>query len=323
VKLLPDARLRAMTALGALTTTILVAGPPAPAGAAAPTARSAPNAAGIGASISDSSLRYGQALVVRGRLPGAGAGRVVALEHRTRGGAWRPVARALTGARGAFRLRARVERSGAVRVVAPDTAAGTATGVAPEPLASRARGVRVAALLTVARKRTTVRVGSRALVGGRVRPGTAGRRVVLQKRSGRSWRTIARTRTRRGGAFTLTARQRTSDSSRLRVVAAGTAGIVGTRRSAGRLDALRATTASWYGEGQALACGGHLTPGMMGVAHKSLPCGTKVTIRYRGRQVRVPIVDRGPYVGGREFDLGPGVRAALGFSGVGTVWVAH
>jgi len=41
------------------------------------------------------------------------------------------------------------------------------------------------------------------------------------------------------------------------------------------------------------------------------------------RQVRVPVVDRGPYAGGREFDLGPGVRAALRFDGVGTVQVAH
>ena len=45
----------------------------------------------------------------------------------------------------------------------------------------------------------------------------------------------------------------------------------------------------------------------MGVAHKSLPCGTKVTIRYRGRQVRVPVVDRGPYVGGAR--VRPGRRA--------------
>jgi rare lipoprotein A (peptidoglycan hydrolase) len=62
---------------------------------------------------------------------------------------------------------------------------------------------------------------------------------------------------------------------------------------------------------------------MMGVAHKALPCGTRVTIRYRGRQVRVPVVDRGPFSGAREFDLGPGVRSALRFEGVGVIHVAH
>ena len=41
----------------------------------------------------------------------------------------------------------------------------------------------------------------------------------------------------------------------------------------------------------------------LGVANKSLPCGTKVTLRHSGRVVRVPVIDRGPYVGGREYDL--------------------
>jgi rare lipoprotein A len=61
----------------------------------------------------------------------------------------------------------------------------------------------------------------------------------------------------------------------------------------------------------------------MGVAHKSLPCGTLVTIRHRGRQVRVPVTDRGPFVGPREFDLTAAVKQRLGFAGVGTVWVAY
>jgi hypothetical protein len=42
-----------------------------------------------------------------------------------------------------------------------------------------------------------------------------------------------------------------------------------------------------------LACGGRLSPGTLGVAHKSLPCGTRVTLRHRGRTVRVRVVDRG------------------------------
>ncbi len=156
-----------------------------------------------------------------------------------------------------------------------------------------------------------------------MRPAVAGRLVVLQRRAHRRWVTIDRSRTRSGGRYTLRYRTRGIISAALRVRVAG--GRLATRktRSVGRLEAFRPALASWYGEGQALACGGHLTPGMMGVAHKSLPCGTKITIRYHGRQVRVPVVDRGPYAGGREFDLGPGVRAALHFDGVGTVQVAY
>ncbi len=135
--------------------------------------------------------------------------------------------------------------------------------------------------------------------------------------------TIDRARTRSGGRYDLHYRTRDSISAPLRVRVAGSRRATGRTRGVGRLEAFRPALASWYGEGQALACGGHMTPGMMGVAHKSLPCGTKVTIRYRGRQVRVRVVDRGPYSGAREFDLGPGVRAALHFDGVGTVQVAY
>ena len=55
----------------------------------------------------------------------------------------------------------------------------------------------------------------------------------------------------------------------------------------------------------------------MGVANKTLPCGTLVTLRYDGRTVRVAVIDRGPYVAGREFDLTEATKQALGFGGVG------
>jgi len=60
----------------------------------------------------------------------------------------------------------------------------------------------------------------------------------------------------------------------------------------------------------------------MVVAHKGLPCGTKLAIRYRGRTVQAVVRDRGPFVGGREFDLAGAVARKLGFDGVGTVWIA-
>lgn len=186
-----------------------------------------------------------------------------------------------------------------------------------------AREGRVRTSVSVLARRTHVRAGRSARVAGRVRPVQPGRLVVLQRVRGHRWVTIARTRTTRGGRYVLRHRTRGSVSAPLRVRVAGAPGRSRRTRRIGRLEAFRPALASWYGEGQALACGGRLTPGMMGVAHKSLPCGTRVTIRYRGRRVRVPVVDRGPYSGGREFDLGPGVRAALRFDGVGTVQVAH
>ena len=53
---------------------------------------------------------------------------------------------------------------------------------------------------------------------------------------------------------------------------------------------------------------------------KTLPCGTLVKLRYGGRSVSVPVVDRGPYVAGREFDLTQATKQALGFGDTGEVW---
>ena len=56
-----------------------------------------------------------------------------------------------------------------------------------------------------------------------------------------------------------------------------------------------------YGLG--LACGGLLGRNQLGVAHKTAPCGTLITFAYGGRSITVPVIDRGPYIAGREWDL--------------------
>ena len=89
-----------------------------------------------------------------------------------------------------------------------------------------------------------------------------------------------------------------------------------------RLTSYRLAGASYYGPGlygNGVACGGTLLPGTLGVAHKTLPCGTRVKLRYRGRSVTVPVIDRGPYVAGRDYDLTEATKLRLGFPGVGTV----
>ena len=77
------------------------------------------------------------------------------------------------------------------------------------------------------------------------------------------------------------------------------------------------STASWYEDGGTTACGFH---SYYGVANLSLPCGTHVRFSYGGRTVTATVDDRGPYVGGREWDLNQNTAAALGFGGVAPVW---
>ena len=76
-----------------------------------------------------------------------------------------------------------------------------------------------------------------------------------------------------------------------------------------------AVRASWFGPGlwgNRTACGKTLTADLEGVAHRTLPCGSVVTLSYRGATVTVPVVDRGPFVAGREFDLTYATRLAIG-----------
>jgi rare lipoprotein A (peptidoglycan hydrolase) len=73
---------------------------------------------------------------------------------------------------------------------------------------------------------------------------------------------------------------------------------------------------SWYGPGfygSGTACGQKYTREIMGVAHRTLPCGTLVTLRNpkNGRQVTVPVIDRGPYVAGRTWDMSGGLCTYL------------
>lgn len=89
------------------------------------------------------------------------------------------------------------------------------------------------------------------------------------------------------------------------------------------LTSFRLAGASYYGPGlygNGVACGGTLEPGTLGVANKTLPCGTMVKLRYNGHSITVPVIDRGPYVAGREFDLTEATKQALGFGDTGEVW---
>ena len=72
-----------------------------------------------------------------------------------------------------------------------------------------------------------------------------------------------------------------------------------------------------YGNG--VACGGILHVSTLGVANKTLPCGTKVIFMYGNRAIEVPVIDRGPYIAGRVWDLTGATAEALHFPGLGPI----
>ena len=68
--------------------------------------------------------------------------------------------------------------------------------------------------------------------------------------------------------------------------------------------------------GRRTACGGTLRAETQGVAHPTLPCGVRVFITYKGKTVLTQVIDRGPYVPGRQFDLTDALARHLGLRGV-------
>jgi rare lipoprotein A len=208
--------------------------------------------------------------------------------------------------------------------VAPAIASSDTTELpAATPTAAIPVATKASSSLTVTSVRRTVVAGRRVVVRGALRPAGAGRAVSLQAaRGGGGWTTVDHDRTDRRGRYVLAWRAARTGTKRVRVHFGGTRELTSARHLAGTTRVYRRAFASWYGPGlygQHLACGGTLSAGTLGVAHKSLPCGTKVTLHYHGRTVRVPVVDRGPYVSGREFDLTAATKQRLGFGSTGTV----
>jgi rare lipoprotein A len=77
----------------------------------------------------------------------------------------------------------------------------------------------------------------------------------------------------------------------------------------------KSAIATWFGPGfygQQTACGQTLTPATIGVANRKLPCGTLVKVTYHGKPLTVPVVDRGPYGNGADWDLTAAAAQALG-----------
>src|SRR5829696_7067976 len=148
--------------------------------------------------------------------------------------------------------------------------------------------------------------------------------VLIPQRAGKGWKTIARTTTRGGGRFSAYLRPQTTGRKAVRAFVRGDNGAApAVHQIKGGVTVYRPRFASWYGPGlygNKLACGGRLSRGTVGVAHKTLPCGTKVTLHNKGRTLTVKVIDRGPYVGGRYYDLTAATKQKLGFGSTGTVW---
>jgi rare lipoprotein A len=161
------------------------------------------------------------------------------------------------------------------------------------------------------------RVGNTVRISGRATPAD-GREVTITV-DGKPVETV---KSEDDGRFSIRWGAGNSGIYTVRAIAQDGERAAAARSKGERLNVYRPAAASYYGPGlygNGTACGGRLTPSTKGVAHKTLPCGTKVTLRYHGKTVTVPVIDRGPFAGNREYDLTAATKRKLGFGSTGNV----
>lgn len=271
-------------------------------------------------------VQFGHAVRVTGSAPASDAGhQVILLTATSTQSTWRQIGVTRAGRTGRFAFRIVPRRSGLIRAAIPSAPPSTVpttgeqtasiAGVQPGPI--RALAVKARFAVPAAPHASTG--AGKVHVGGRLLPAVPGRVVRLQGHTARGWHTVATGHTGRHGRFRLSFAPAIATGERLRVVFGGDRGNAWSTSPAGTVDALRPVLASWYNDAGTTGCGFHA---VLGVANKTLPCGTRVTLSHGGRTVTAVVDDRGPYVAGREYDLNQNTAAALGFAGVGTVWAS-
>jgi rare lipoprotein A len=148
------------------------------------------------------------------------------------------------------------------------------------------------------------------------------------------WTTLVRARADRKGLFSAVWKPRRTGQWELRArVGTSTTGTnggtsvpveIGAEGSgaSSHLTVYESSIATWYGPGffgRQTACGIELTETTIGVAHRELPCGTQVQIALRDRVIVVPVIDRGPFANGADWDLTQAAAQQLGMTGTSRI----
>jgi rare lipoprotein A len=136
------------------------------------------------------------------------------------------------------------------------------------------------------------------------------------------WVTVATATVAADGSFDAAWTPAAAGATKLRAVPANQAAAARSTDATTAADAdgraftvFRPVRASWYGPGfygRRTACGRRMTTRLLGVAHRTLPCGTLVQLYNDGHTITVPVVDRGPFRRGTSYDLTVATARALG-----------
>jgi rare lipoprotein A len=207
-------------------------------------------------------------------------------------------------------------RATAIAAAIAALAATAALGPQDAPASTTSGPVLVAPPTTFAGRTTTLR--------GLVALRDAGRTVDVQRLdSRRGWIRITSGTAAADGRFSARWRARLLGPATLRlVVRRGPAVAAGDSAATATTTVMRAARSTWYGPGlygRRTACGFKLTRRIMGVAHRTLPCGTPVTLTLAGRTITVPVIDRGPFTKGLTYDVTTAAAKAIGMTATVTL----
>jgi rare lipoprotein A len=202
---------------------------------------------------------------------------------------------------------------------------GPPPGQTPQPanltVSASAEGMTIAAPAS-ARLRTALHVS------GSLPSTDAGRTVELQvmgARTGWSWQTETQTQVAGDGGYSATWETTRAGQFAVRAVTSQAGAHVAAGLPTIRVIVYRSSIATLYGPGfygHRTACGEILRRYTIGVANRTLPCGTPVAVYYEGQMMVVPVIDRGPYAHGANWDLTMAAGAALGIDTTATIGAA-
>jgi rare lipoprotein A len=208
------------------------------------------------------------------------------------------------------------------RNIATLTAILCAAGCAPAAASAAATADGAPTLVT----RPGELLGNTLRFRGTIGADQAGRTLqVLRQEASGAWTPTASAVVAPDGSFL--ARWRTDEIGSFAVRAV----LAGAQAQAADASALTASVtiyrparATWYGPGfygKHTACGQVMSHALLGVAHRTLPCGTPVAVFFGGRTITVPVVDRGPFANGARYDVTSAAAQAVGMTQTSTVGV--
>jgi rare lipoprotein A (peptidoglycan hydrolase) len=150
-------------------------------------------------------------------------------------------------------------------------------------------------------------LGQPLTFSGTIPSANAGDTIEIQKMSGKlGWTIVTTTTATAGGNFSAQWQPTKAEKLQVRAVPTNASVRAASTIPTKTISVYKSFSATWFGPGfygNKTGCGKRMSRKLIGVAHKNLKCGTKVEIYYKGRTIVAPVVDRGPFRKGTEFDL--------------------